>query len=78
MQPADRANARPDVGNAPDIIKVAESFALPGILCHEYDFVNDLFKGADESLNEGPALIYEEVLLLPIGTPGFPTYEDHC
>jgi len=78
MQPADRANARPDVGNAPDIIKVTESFALPGILCHEYDFVNDLFKSVDEPLNEGPALINEEVLLLPVGTTSFPTYEDHC
>jgi hypothetical protein len=78
MQPANRANTRADVGDAADAVQMGESFALLGILCYEYDFVNNLFKGADQSFDECSALINEEVLLLPVGTPGFPTYEDHC
>lgn len=78
MQPADRADAPADVGDATDAVQVVEPFALPGILCHEYDFVNDLFKGIDEPFDEGPAFVHEEVLLLPVGTPGFPPYEYHC
>jgi len=77
MQPADRANTRADVGDAPDIIKVTEALALFRILCHKYYLINNLFESADEPLNEGPALINEEVLLLPVRTPGFPTYENH-
>ena len=60
-----------------DTVQVGEPFALLRILCYKYDFVNDLFKGADESFDECPALINEEVFLLPIGTTSFPPYEDH-
>ncbi len=78
MQPTDRADTFADVGDAAYAVQVAEPFALIGILCHEYDFVNDLVKGIDEPFDEGPVFVHEEVLLLPVGTPGFPPYEDHC
>ena len=54
-----------------------EPFALLRNLCHEYDFINDLFKGSDESSDECPALINEEVFLLTLGTTSFLPYEDH-
>jgi len=78
MQPTDRTDTFADVGDAADIVQVTEPFALIGILCHEYDFVNNLIKGIDEPIDEGPAFVHEEVFLLPVGTPGFPPYEDHC
>ena len=72
MQPADRADAPADVGNAADTVQVAEPFTLLRILCHEYDLINNLLKGVNEPLNKGPALIDKEVLFLSVGTPGLP------
>jgi hypothetical protein len=32
---------------------VAEPFTLLGILCHEYNLINDLLKRVNEPLNKG-------------------------
>jgi len=77
MQPANRADTLADIGDAADTVQMSEPLTLLRIFCHEDDFVNNLFKGANQPLNEGSAFIYEEVLLLPVGTPGFPTYENY-
>lgn len=77
MQSADRTDALADVGNAADTVQVAEPFTLLGILCHEYNLVNDLLEGVNEPLNKGPALVDEEVLFLSVGTPGLSSYENN-
>jgi hypothetical protein len=78
MQPANRTDALADVGNAAYTVREeVESLTLFGILCYEYDLVNDLFKGVDEPFYEGPSFIHEEVLLPPVCTLGFPTYENY-
>ena len=56
---------------------MVEPFALFGILCHNDNLVNDLFKGVDEPFDEGSPFVHEEVLLMPVGTQGFPTYENN-
>lgn len=53
MQSADRTDALADVGNAADTVQVAEPFTLLGILCHEYNLINDLLKRVNEPLNKG-------------------------
>lgn len=69
MQAADGgAETSPDVRYAPDIPKMTEPLALPGIPRNDHDLVDRLLQGVDEAVDEGLAPEREEVLLPPPGT----------
>jgi hypothetical protein len=76
MQAANRSNARAKVRDAADIPEVAEPLALLRIFCNKNDLICYLFQGIDEPLDEGPALVHEEIFLLAVGASGLSPYED--
>ncbi len=59
------AETSPDVRYAPDIPKMTEPLALPGIPRNDHDLVDRLLQGVDEAVDEGLAPEREEVLLPP-------------
>jgi hypothetical protein len=76
MQSPDRADALPDIRDAPDIPQIFEAPALFRVFCHDNDLIGYVPEGVCEPLDERLSLEPEEKFLLPVGPPGFPADKD--
>ena len=66
MQSSDRADALPDIRDAPDILQCVKAPALFRVFGNDDDLVGDMPERVHESFDESLSLVQEKKFLLPV------------
>jgi len=69
VEAPDGPDPGPDICDAAKIGQVAEPFALFRITGNKDDLINRPLDRIDQALEKGPALVPEEIFLLPVRPP---------
>jgi hypothetical protein len=76
MQSSDRADALPDIRDAPDILQCFKAPALFRVFGNDDDLVSDMPERVHETLDERLPLVLEKKFFLPVDPAGFPADKD--
>ena len=78
MKSADGTDPRADIRNTPDPVHFPKAPALFRVTGNKNDLIDHFLQRIDQALNKRPALVPEEIFLLPVGPPGFSPDKDDC
>jgi hypothetical protein len=76
MPSSDRADALPDIRNAPDIPKSIKAPALFRVFRNDDDLVGNVPERVHEPFDESLSLVQEKKFLLPVGPSSLPADKD--